>query len=359
MVLVCNCPPDAAPDARRDTEALWRAAVRSGRRLGSGLYFTALANGVGLVCVDAWSRGRELPRGQGVGGARALGADLVLRWMLRGELPLTYIHFGDADVTWRENYFRDVPAEPGLYLHGYEYAPAPPELREAVGVYDAWLWYHAAALAAAGSPYAYAPVGSTISVHPTTLTRVRGVPRRAAGEDFHLAAKARKVGPVMHGRKTTLVLLPRRSSRTPFGTGPALAALAECGGERESPRFLAPHAYRRLGELLDAIRRDAPATERALLPAGRDLVAHLQALGLSRLLRHLDGQNLEPRQRLTAWMTWLDGLKTLRLLHRLRDEGLSSQSFSAVAPVGMSPVEAAQHWRRRALQDPDLTRRRL
>ena len=48
----------------------------------------------------------------------------------------------------------------------------------------------------AGSPYAYHSVGSTLAVRAEAYAIVRGVPKRAAGEDFYLLDKLAKVTPI-------------------------------------------------------------------------------------------------------------------------------------------------------------------
>ncbi|GIR63469.1 MAG: hypothetical protein CM15mP68_1350 [Pseudomonadota bacterium] len=47
-----------------------------------------------------------------------------------------------------------------------------------------------------GSAYAYPTLGSTISVHAQSYARVRGYPKRNAGEDFYLLNKLNKLHPV-------------------------------------------------------------------------------------------------------------------------------------------------------------------
>ena len=359
-IVVCNCPEDADARDRETTRSLWNAI--GGDTRGPGMHVKRLGGCVDLLAVDAWSAGREVARQEGVGAARALGSDLAMSYMCAGALAPGLINWSDADAHWREDYLTVATDSRATYLHRFEYQRANNDsLQEASDLYHAWLWYHVAGLTRAESPYAYCAVGSTISVAGKTLAQVRGVPRRAAGEDFHLLNKARKVSPVVAGRETTVELEPRRSERVPFGTGPGVARLQDDASPRQSKIFLAEGTYRCLGALLAAIRQEAPGSRESMSSvlerAGEDgaqICDLLQTLGADRLFRHLLDQRLSRKQRITAWMTWLDGLKTLRFLHGLRDAGEPSLGFADVAAPGLGPADMVVRWRRAAAESSEL-----
>ena len=82
--------------------------------------------------------------------------------------------------------------------------------------------FYVQALAVNGSAYAYPTLGSTISVHAQSYARVRGYPKRNAGEDFYLLNKLNKLHPVQVLQQPVIEVQARLSSRVTFGTGPAL-----------------------------------------------------------------------------------------------------------------------------------------
>ena len=101
-----------------------------------------------------------------------------------------------------------------------------PEKAERALAYEATLRYYVLGLRHARSPHAFHTIGSTISVCPHAYAAVRGVPKRAAAEDFYLLQKLRTIGTIEHVRTEPIIVSPRTSHRVPFGTGPAVAAAA-------------------------------------------------------------------------------------------------------------------------------------
>src|SRR5260370_15593309 len=99
---------------------------------------------------------------------------------------------------------------------------SPPELADGMDRYELFLRSYVLGLADAGSPYAFHTLGSTVAVHTLAYAKVRGFPRRAAGEDFYLLNKLAKVGSIAQLDGAPLIIRGRRSHRLPFGTGAAL-----------------------------------------------------------------------------------------------------------------------------------------
>ncbi len=84
-------------------------------------------------------------------------------------------------------------------------------------------------------------------MHAHAYAAVRGMPKRLAGEDFHMLGKLAKIGPVWrHG--PVLTLRPRASTRVPFGTGPATRRMASEGVQTLA--FYPPQSFEVLAELL-------------------------------------------------------------------------------------------------------------
>ena len=110
-------------------------------------------------------------------------------------------------------------------------------------LYEYSLRYYVAGLSYAGSPYAFHTIGSTLAVNAVHYARVRGFPRRQAGEDFYLLNKLAKVGSVRQLSAETdcepIDIAARRSDRVPFGTGAAVGKLMEL--ENPATEFLLYH----------------------------------------------------------------------------------------------------------------------
>ncbi len=67
----------------------------------------------------------------------------------------------------------------------------------ATQLYELSLRYYVAGMKFARSPYAFHTIGSSMAVSPVHYARVRGFPKREAGEDFYLLNKLAKLGSVL------------------------------------------------------------------------------------------------------------------------------------------------------------------
>jgi hypothetical protein len=228
------------------------------------------------------------------------------------------------------------------------------DVDEATALYELWLRYYVLGLNAAGSPYAFHTIGSTLSVHAEAYAKVRGFPRRDAAEDFYLLNKLAKVGPVTRVRARPIRITSRRSSRVPFGTGRKVTDLTAPSATPLG--FYDPRVFAALGrwhELLRAIAdwggTDVPRARRLESAARfvdgwlsnfaerREFGAASEAVAQS-LRAELDAEKSLPQvlgilagapraQRLRRVFEWFDGFRTLRLVHRLEAAHFSSKPW--------------------------------
>ena len=328
-----------------------------------------------------------LPARQGVGLARKLGCDFVLGVWAAGNLATPWIHMTDADALVGSDYF-DVSAglSGAALVYPFEHvAPAGASLEDetrdsiagsgagsgtvaradtavgsdtaiggdtavgsdtaigsgtAVGVatvpeamarYEIMLRHYVAGLRAAGSPYAFHSIGSTIAVDAVAYAQVRGVPRLLAAEDFYLLSKLAKVGPVVQVPGSPIRLSARLSGRVPFGTGRALRD-SDLGRMRDCYH---PEIFALLGELL----RELDAVPPRLALRDARLAAAADSIGLGEAYLHAwqrEGGARQPdhaadrvRERMREW---LDGFRTRKLVHALRDTGLASAPAEVHVP---------------------------
>ncbi|MCP4037043.1 MAG: hypothetical protein GY733_08920, partial [bacterium] len=274
-----------------------------------------------LVLIDRTAQ-RALPARQGVGLARKIGADFALGLWASAGCQTSWIHCSDADARLPADYFDRThpPAAALLYDFRHEGGPAILE-------YEIYLRYAVLGLHAAGSPWAWHAIGSTLALDAHTYAQVRGFPRREAAEDFHLLAKLAKVGPVRPLRGEPIRLCDRTSTRVPFGTGRAMREASERRGRGEPLRVPDPRNYTWLAAGLDSLGRVAREPGLSVADAVQ-AAARKRKLDPQLLARALGSIGaLEATEKLIANRGDLhrslnenfDALATLRLLHALRD----------------------------------------
>ena len=188
----------------------------------------------------------------------------------------------------------------------------------------------------------------------------RGFPRRKAGEDFHLLAKLAKLGPVRALRGEPILLSGRVSTRVPFGTGAGIGKELARAQKGEFYPAYDPRVFTWLGVWLRALStcsegelslRDGLAEHASAAPAVDAVLLHdiLDELGAIRAAR--EGQQRGPRQRHERF----DALRTLRFIHRLRDQLFPSVPLeTALREAPFITLEAGD-----AEHDPAATREAL
>lgn len=258
-----------------------------------------------------------VPQRQGVGLARKLAADLACALIQRGDVACPVIFMTDADVKLPAGYF-DASAgmERGTALYPFRHESGDTILQSHADLYELHLRHYVRGLSSARSPYDYQSLGSTIAIHADSYARVRGVPRRNAGEDFYLLNKAAKVDPIFSLGGPQLTIEARRSERVPFGTGPALLSMPD---DPEDFVSYPPEVFTKLAEVLRSMRSLALGRETEELPPKTE--APLAELGWQPLNfqhRHSAGP-----KRLRAIMEWFDGFRTMRFI-RMVSQGLDA-----------------------------------
>lgn len=329
--------PEWVHAANASTLGWLRSHFGNGTTYASGAQLFAHPRGK-LLLVDRAQHGRYLPEGQGVGLARKIGSDLALGIALRGGLRTRWLHWSDADARLPDDYFERSHARPFsrtaalLYPFRHLGDPARPDGR-AVYEYEASLRYYVLGLRYAGSPYAFHTIGSTLAVDLAAYARVRGVPRRVAGEDFYLLNKLAKVGGVRALSGEPVALSGRISDRVPFGTGRAVGRGVEWieqGGTRPTYHPVL-FAYlrvwlRSLGELAEGQHGPdlralvvAHARDAAELDAGL-LVKALEELGAFAAALHATERRSSPQTLRKHFDDHFDAFFCVKLLHALREQ---------------------------------------
>ena len=253
-----------------------------------------------LLAVDRVNR--PIPKNQGVGLARKIGADMALGYIRDGMIVEPYIYSVDADVELPNGYIPAMPRADGTYLYSYRHVSTDPEVLRRAQLYELHMRYYVAGLRLAGSPYAFHTLGSTISVSAIAYAQVRGFPRRDAAEDFYFLNKLSKVSKIHLMGSPEIIINARASHRVPFGTGPSIASITE---PDECYLSYNPQSFELLREVLDAISTD---NEGSLVGAS---AITMKQLGYFDFV----SRNPSIRQR----HEWFDGFKTLRFIHLMRN----------------------------------------
>ncbi|MCY4427506.1 MAG: hypothetical protein OXC05_10825 [Halieaceae bacterium] len=321
IILVVNAPDNAGAAAIERSARLWRiVGGKPERPFQVGRY----REGMDILAINRVSAERLIPHRQGVGLARKIGADAACMLIATGRIKSPWIYMTDADVRLPPDYFQHAPATAGCALLPFHHR-APAALAAQICCYETKLRYYVNRLRAANSPYAFHTIGSTIAIHAETYAKVRGVPKRNAGEDFHLLNKAAKVAPVHRLRRPEISIRARLSQRVPFGTGPALADM----GDTADYRSYAPQSFACLAEAIAHIERGAALPELT--------AALLDELGFQHFIERARRQRRHPETLRKATHQWFDGLRTLRFIHLARrhypDQPLSASLDELLGPV--------------------------
>ncbi|MFK8018062.1 MAG: hypothetical protein AB8G17_21780 [Gammaproteobacteria bacterium] len=356
LIIVVNAPDRAPAEALRHTEALLRTdwsqrARRCGTDSGDAWLDADARRGLWLIDQLGAAQTRSAP--SGVGHARKLGMDLALRAICEARVRGSWIWCCDADGQWPPNYFDlDVAADLSAVTFAFEHT-GPLASAPAQRVYDLRLRDYPVQLAKAGSRYAFQALGSAMAVSANHYAQVRGCPKRAAGEDFHLLAKLAKVGAMKHRADITVRLRARLSTRVPFGTGPGVARLAGHDDPWDAPFFYSDQSLtvlRRLLDCLEDVARIPLSRERFRDHLNHRVCGANAAYAIDELIdvnewreavqRAVDASPLNPRRQ-QHLEVWFDALRTLRLLHHLRDAGMASVSARDLARSNPQRLVAA------------------
>lgn len=358
VVLVVNRPDS---DTDETANALLRSATHAlpKKEPGSGAALYSLAEHADLYLLDLEKHHRTLPEKAGVGLARKFGCDLILSWMAAGAVRGRWICTTDADALLPDDYFMRLETSAGAAaVFPFRHTPGFFDAcNRATQLYELRLHHYVLGLEYAASPYAFHTLGSCIAVDATAYAQVRGIPKRAGGEDFYLLNKIAKTGAVTCLSGACITLESRMSDRVPFGTGPAVRKITRAGDFAALPLFYHPEVFQALKAVLQRMPAffeepdETPAT--ALLSAGLEpslaqaTASTLQSMGLEAALAHCRKQGKSREQFTSQFHQWFDGFRTLKFVHAMESHAYPRQNIEqlqslqpALWPTG-TPAGAA------------------
>jgi hypothetical protein len=373
VILVLN-RPDTDGDPLANAPLREALAMREpGRAAPYAAPVVHLNDHADLYLLDMEALSGATPAACGVGLARKAGADLALRWMCAGGIDSDWLCSTDADATLPADYFAQLDRAPtGATAVAFPFrhvAGGDAACNAATALYELRLHHYVLGLEYAASPYAFHTLGSCLAIRACAYAQVRGFPKRAGGEDFYVLNKLAKVGAIARPGGHCIELQSRHSARAPFGTGPAVRAIAAAAQPDEAALFYHPACFAALRAVLEAIPELALAPQRDLAQLLRDggvepqlarqSCQALDALGVAGALQHCRQQGRSVAQFQRQFHQWFDGFRTLKFIHALRDQGWPQQTLSgldALAPPlwpgdaparrGIEPLRDAvrQHW---------------
>lgn len=296
-------------------------------------------NGFDLIAVDRTSEGHRFSPHDGVGLARKIGCDIALSAINAKLNTSSLIHTTDCDVTLPTDYFdQNLSQESAALLYRFRHvASGKRTLDEAHAKYEIFLRYYVLGLKYAGSPYGFHTIGSCIAIDPISYARVRGIPKREAGEDFYLLNKLAKVGGITQANSNPIDIYARHSLRVPFGTGRATYDLCHNPNPYHiyNPKiFDVLKAWLTAASVLEdseSSRAYLDIFDRAckLIPQGDHsrLSAALERLGAPHAIHEIAQQTKAQSVRRKWFSDWFDAFRTLKFVHLLRDSGLKNLAW--------------------------------
>jgi len=332
------------------------------RHSGNSPCWYSSNNGFDLIAVDRTSEGCRFSPHDGVGLARKIGCDIGLSSINAKLNTSPLIHTTDCDVRLPTDYFDPkLPEGAAALLYRFRHVPSgDSKLDEAHNKYEVFLRYYVLGLRYAGSPYGFHTIGSCIAIDPLSYARVRGIPKREAGEDFYLLNKLAKVGTIAVADSNAVDIHARHSLRVPFGTGRSTYELYHSTDPYliYNPRIfdLLKAWITAASELEDS---DSSRTYLEIFDRACRLIPHddhqrlsyvLERLGAPQAIHEITQQTKKCSVRRKWFSDWFDAFRTLKFVHFLRDSGLknlpweealSNSTFCGISSVAFNSFSKA------------------
>ena len=180
-----------------------------------------------IVILDFSSPGRGWKgRKRGVGWARKELFAAIAHDCADNELVVSL----DADTDISETYLESVlctmnahPEHSALCVPYYHPLSGNEIQDRAMLRYEIYMRHYLLNLLESDNPYSFTALGSAMVFSLWAYRRVGGITPLQGGEDFYLMQKFAKTGQVLLSCNEVVRPQGRRSSRVPFGTGPAIA----------------------------------------------------------------------------------------------------------------------------------------
>ncbi len=348
LVLVINQPDSLACTDANNTY-LWQQLVdcTTGQQSLDNLLLRRIPHtNSTLLLVDRFSANMQIPKKQGVGLARKIGADIALSLIDSGHITHPWIYTSDADAHLPSNYFtalnEDISVssktQSAAAIYPFKHRCDDTPVGQATRLYEQRMYQYVDGLRSAGSPYAFQTIGSAIAVSAKHYAQVRGFPKRSGGEDFYLLNKLAKTGTINKLQGPEIIIEARQSDRVPFGTGPAISKLLHEKNIQQAKVFYHPQIFVELKIWLEAI--DISWTNSLCeLSLSTSTLKALQSLGAVQAIEAARKVSTSVQNYNKHIHTWFDAFKTLKFIHHLQEQNYPSLNTSTLKEISTSSVK--------------------
>ena len=302
----------------------------SGTYLKPGFGLFEVSTSLSLLLIDLEMLEGPTPIKQGVGRARRIGCDVASQLIREDRVRSAWICSSDADACWSDALFDQAwPRNSSAVTLPFTHLPnVDQRLAEATLLYELRLHHYVLQLMAINSPYAFHTLGSACAFNAETYAAVRGMPLRSAAEDFYILNKLAKVAPVHRATGPMVTIDARTSSRVPFGTGPAVQKLTDSALLTDEPIFYDARCFEALSRVhllferwisSDPIEFTNDLKYELGIELAEAIGAKLEQWHYQDAIAHIRNAGKTTDERRPHLVTWLDGFKTLQLIHSIRD----------------------------------------
>lgn len=283
-----------------------------------------------LALIDAATFGNELKgKDAGVGLARKLGCDSALGLFNYNSKVKKLLIWLDADCTVAENYLSEIISTfnnsnlEAAYVNFKHRFDESEKEKNAIICYEIFLRYYVMGLMYAGSPYAYHSIGSTIVCTVEVYTKIGGMNKKKAGEDFYFMEKISKITDIGKIINTTVYPSSRGSWRVPFGTGQRVNRFIE---EKQNEYLLYnPSSFTLLKKWIQLFNSEESSNPELLLEKAGNidsaLIVFLREQKFLENWKRILKNSKNSKQLNFQKKNWFDSFKTMKLIHYLRDNG--------------------------------------
>lgn len=303
--------------------------------------FSKKNSSMNLSIVDVSSKGKEMPaKSGGVGYARKTGMDLSLKLFNYNSAQKKILISLDADCVVSENYLQTIVEDfNSKNLHAavvnFEHIlPSDKNKRAAIINYELFLRYYILGLIYAESHYTHLSVGSIIVCDVESYVKVGGMNKRKAGEDFYFLEKLAKIDKINKVANATVFPSARISNRVPFGTGPRIKRFLTSAVNEHL--LYSPKSFEILKEwlkiyneriILGTSQKDISKIIKETESLNSSLSSFLISNNFQENWNRILNNTKTDQQLQTQKINWMDGFRTLKLIHFLRDNQFPNENM--------------------------------
>ena len=299
--------------------------------------------------IDSSTEGNEPPeKDAGAGLARKIGMDSALTLFDYQIKTQKIIISLDADCLITQNYIQEIQQsfineKINTAVINFEHQLSENSIQN-LGIlnYEIFLRHYILGLKYANSAFAFHTIGSAFAVDPEIYVKVGGMNKRKGGEDFYFLQKAGKISDVKKIENAKVFPSSRISWRVPFGTGPRIKRFLE---NQVNEYFVYStrsfFILKKWNEILNEsknICKNVGKDKKLIEEITFDMLLKSKSIH-HELYNFLISQNFinnwqnilqnssSEKQLSQNIKNWMDGFRTLKLIHHLRDSAYPNEKM--------------------------------